>query len=91
MVLLTPFHVIRAQHELEPHPWKGDCDPRQTVRLRLWQWTKQDGIHNAEHRGSRTHAKRQRQNRNEPESGILAENSGSIAQVHPECPHGQLD
>jgi len=49
---------------------------------RVWQWAEQDGIYNAEHRGSRASPERQRQNGNEPEFGILAENSGGVAQVH---------
>src|SRR5262249_38537184 len=56
----------------------------QPLRLPVWQRTQQQRIDDAENRGVRANAQRQRQDRNRREAEILQQHSRAVAQVLPD-------
>src|SRR5258708_38173980 len=71
-------NIVRA------HARKIVHDAYELLRLWVWQWVQQRGIHYAEDRGRRSNTQRNRQDRDGGKPGRLAQHAQRVANVPPE-------
>jgi hypothetical protein len=66
-------------------------DRHELIGIRIGERPKQNGVHDAENRGGRTDAERERENRHEREARLANEQSKCVAQVPKKAIHAPLD
>ncbi len=63
------------------HAWSGMPDPHELVRVRIWQRLDQHRVDDAEDRGGRADAERERQHRSKRECGPSRQAAQRVAQI----------
>src|SRR5579863_7131953 len=82
--MVTPIDVLKG-FDCVAHAASAIINGKRhhTLGFRIWEGAQKDGVHDAENRGVRADAQRQRENRNETEARALRQHSNAEAKILP--------